>query len=96
MLHGAGGVLGAREHTYGSQLAAMGAAALVIDTFAARRNRAAGFTERLLEITESMAIADAYAGLRWLAQRPEIDCTASSSSASPTARWQRCTPSTPG
>ena len=73
LLHGAGGVLPAREHTYGRQLAAMGAAALVIDVFGARRDRAAGFTERLLEITETMALADAYAGLRFLAQRPEID-----------------------
>jgi dienelactone hydrolase len=73
LLHGAGGVLAAREHTYGRQFAAMGAVALVIDVFGARRNRATGFTERLLEITESMAIADAYAGLRFLAARPEID-----------------------
>jgi dienelactone hydrolase len=73
LLHGAGGVLAAREHTYGPQLAAMGAAALVVDVFGARRDRATGFTERLLEITESMAIADAYAGLRFLAARPEID-----------------------
>jgi dienelactone hydrolase len=73
LLHGAGGVLPAREHTYGRQLAAMGAAALVIDVFGPRRDRAVGFTERLLEITETMALADAYAGLRFLAQRPEID-----------------------
>jgi dienelactone hydrolase len=73
LLHGAGGVLPAREHLYGRQLAAMGAAALVVDVFGARRDRAAGFTERLLEITETMALADAYAGLRFLSQRPEID-----------------------
>ena len=73
VLHGAGGVLAAREHTYGRQFAAMGAAALVVDVFGARRDRASGFTERLLEITESMAIADAYAGLRFLAARPEVD-----------------------
>jgi len=73
LLHGAGGVLAAREHTYGRQLAAMGAAALVVDVFGARRDRASGFTQRLLEITESMAIADAYAGLRFLAARPEVD-----------------------
>src|SRR3954462_7588769 len=64
LLHGAGGVLAAREHTYGRQIATMGAAALVVDVFGARRDRATGFTERLLEVTESMAIADAYAGLR--------------------------------
>ncbi|WP_246526561.1 dienelactone hydrolase family protein [Plastoroseomonas hellenica] len=73
MLHGAGGVLTAREHSYGRQFAAMGAAALVVDVFAARRERGIGFTERLLEITESMAMADAYAGLRFLLLRPEID-----------------------
>ncbi len=73
LLHGAGGALPAREHLYGRQLAAMGAAALVVDVFGARRDRAAGFTERLLEITETMALADAYAGLRFLSQRPEVD-----------------------
>lgn len=73
LLHGAGGVLAAREHGYGRQLAAMGAATLVIDVFGARRSRGIGFTERLLEITESMAMADAYAGLRFLRRRPEID-----------------------
>lgn len=73
LLHGAGGVLPAREHLYGRQLAAMGAAALVVDVFGARRDRAAGFTGRLLEITETMALADAYAGLRFLSRRPEID-----------------------
>src|SRR3954447_11652224 len=73
LLHGAGGVLAAREHTYGRQIATMGAAALVVDVFGARRDRATGFTERLLEVTESMAIADAYAGLRFLAARPEVN-----------------------
>lgn len=73
LLHGAGGILPAREHTYARQLAAMGAAALVVDVFGARRDRATGFTERLLEITETMAVADAYAALRFLQGRPEID-----------------------
>jgi hypothetical protein len=88
LLHGAGGVLPAREHLYGRQLAAMGAAALVVDVFGARRDRAAGFTERLLEITETMALADAYAALRFLSQRPEVDPGAWCCSASPTARWR--------
>ena len=73
LLHGAGGVLPAREHLYGRQLASMGATALVVDVFGARRDRAAGFTERLLEITETMALADAYAALRFLSRRPEVD-----------------------
>jgi dienelactone hydrolase len=73
LLHGASGVRGAREQTYGRQFAAMGIAALVIDAFAPRRDMARGFVERILNITEIMLIADAYAGLRYLAARPEID-----------------------
>lgn len=73
MLHGSGGVLGARELTYGRQFAAMGVAALVVDAFAARRDRATSFTDRLINITEAMMLADAYAGLRWLSARPDID-----------------------
>jgi dienelactone hydrolase len=73
MLHGSGGVLHAREMTYGPQLAKLGIAVLVIDSFAARRERATAFVDRLIEITESMVLADAYAGLHWLAQRAEID-----------------------
>jgi dienelactone hydrolase len=73
LLHGASGVRGMREQTYGRQLAAMGIAALVIDAFAPRRDMARGFIERILNITETMLLADAYAGLRYLAARPEID-----------------------
>ena len=73
LLHGAGGVLRARELTHGAQYAAMGVAALVVDVFGARRDRATGFVERLIEITESMSLADAYAGLAYLADRGDID-----------------------
>ena len=73
LLHGAAGVLSARELTYARQLASRGIAALVIDAFAARQDRAVGFVDRLLEITESMVLADAFAGLRFLAARPDID-----------------------
>ena len=73
LLHGAGGVSRAREETYARQLAAQGVAVLVIDVFAARAEGAGGFVERILAITESMALADAFAGLRWLAERPDVD-----------------------
>jgi dienelactone hydrolase len=73
LLHGASGVRGAREQTYGRQFAAMGIAALVIDAFAPRRDMGRGVLERILNITETMLVADAYAGLRYLAARPEID-----------------------
>lgn len=73
LLHGAAGVLGARELTYGAQFAEMGVAALVVDAFGARRDKASGFIDRLLNITETMLIADAYAGLRYLDSLPEVD-----------------------
>ena len=73
LLHGSGGVLSAREYTYGRQLAAMGIGAAVVDVFAARRDRATAFIDRIIEITETMAQADAFATLAWLERRPEID-----------------------
>ncbi len=73
LLHGAAGVLYQRELTYARQFAAMGVAALVIDVFGGRRDRASGFIERLLEITETMMIADAYAGLRFLGRHEAVD-----------------------
>ncbi|MGE0744502.1 MAG: dienelactone hydrolase family protein [Rhodospirillales bacterium] len=73
MLHGSAGVLPTREYTYGRQLAAMGFAALAIDTFAARRARATSFLDRVIEITEAMFLADAYSALKWLGTQPEVD-----------------------
>ncbi len=73
MLHGSSGVLAARELTYGKQLAAMGIAVLVVDSFGGRRDRGSSYIERLLNITETMFIADGYAALGHLAARPEID-----------------------
>jgi dienelactone hydrolase len=73
MLHGAAGNIAERGATYGPQLAAMGVAVLVIDTFGSRPDMGGSFNQRLLNITETMFVADAYAGLRYLAARPEID-----------------------
>jgi dienelactone hydrolase len=73
LLHGSGGVLWPRERTYGRQFAAMGITALAVDAFAARRDRGTSFTERLLNITESMMLADAYAGFRFLVAEGEAD-----------------------
>jgi len=46
---------------------------LTIDTFGARADLATSFIGRVLHITETMFVADAYAGLHFLASRPEID-----------------------
>ncbi|MBI1775274.1 MAG: dienelactone hydrolase family protein [Proteobacteria bacterium] len=73
MLHGAGGLVPGRSDIYGPQLASMGVAALAIDTFGSRRERGTGFNERIINITETMMVADAYAGLAYLAGRSEID-----------------------
>ena len=73
LMHGAGGVSRSRELTYARQFVARGWAALVIDGFGARVPPGTGFTERLLRVTEAMFLADAYAALRNLDDRPEID-----------------------
>ncbi|MGO4126114.1 dienelactone hydrolase family protein [Inquilinus sp. YAF38] len=73
LLHGAAGIDENREPTYARQLAAMGIGAAVVDVFGARRDLATSFTDRVIEITETMALADAYATLAWLKARPEID-----------------------
>ena len=73
MLHGSAGLLDAREFTYGPQYAAMGIAAVAVDSFGSRRHIATGYVDRVLNITETTLVADAYAALRYLATRPEID-----------------------
>ena len=73
LLHGAGGVSWARERRYARQLAGRGWAALVVDVFGPRVEPGTGFTERLLRVTEAMFLADAYAGLRYLAGHPRVD-----------------------
>ncbi len=72
MLHGSAGMIADRAR-YGPQLAAMGVAVLLIETYDSRRDLAVGFIDRVLNITETMFVADAYGGLRYLAARPEID-----------------------
>ena len=73
LLHGSAGILQSRELTYGPQYAAMGVAALVVDTFGSRRDIATAYVDRVLRITETTMVADAYAALRWLAARPDVD-----------------------
>src|SRR5437762_12478287 len=73
LLHGSGGVLASRVLTYAPQLARVGVVARVVGSFGARRDRGTEFIERVLNITETMMLADAYSGLGFLATRPEID-----------------------
>ena len=72
MLHGSAGMIADRAR-YGPQLAAMGVAVLLIETYDSRGDLAVGFIDRVLNITETMFVADAYAGLKYLAGRPEIE-----------------------
>lgn len=73
LLHGASGVSSSRELLYARQFAEMGIAAAVVDVFAHRRDMATGFIDRLLNITETMMLADAYTTLKHLDEHPEVD-----------------------
>lgn len=70
---GLGGVKTARERRYGRFLAQHGFAALVIDSFDARGHAGSPHPLRALRVSESMMLADAFAALQWLADRPEVD-----------------------
>src|SRR5258707_11914168 len=63
LLHGSGGILPMRELTYAPQLARMGGAALLVHSFGARRERGTAFIERILNITETVALAAAHSRL---------------------------------
>ena len=72
-LHGAAGVLSSRGPAYARQLAQMGVAGVVVDSFGSRRELGTSFIDRLLNITEAAILADAYAALAWLDGMPEVD-----------------------
>ena len=71
--HGLGNETMAREQRYASLLNQNGFAALFIDSFAARRSARWPGAFRQLVVTEAMMLADAFAALRSLTVRDEID-----------------------
>lgn len=71
LLHGAGGVSSRREYRYAREFAAQGVGVAIVDVFGARDG--GGFMQRLVRVTESMALADAFATKAWLADQPGID-----------------------
>ena len=73
LLHGSAGLTAARGDRYGRELSGMGVAVLVVETYDSRTDLGQSFVDRVLNITETMFVADAYAGLAELATRPEID-----------------------
>ncbi|OYV34569.1 MAG: hypothetical protein B7Z80_20875 [Rhodospirillales bacterium 20-64-7] len=72
MLHGSAGMIYDRAQ-YGPQLAAMGVAVLLVETYVSREDMASRFIDRVIHITETMFVADAYAALHYLAGLPQID-----------------------
>ena len=60
MLHGSAGMIDDRAK-YGPQLASIGIAALLVETYDSRRDLGTGFVEQVLNITETMFVADGYA-----------------------------------
>lgn len=73
LLHGSAGIVSSREPAYARQLASLGVAGVVVQSFASRRDIATGFIDRLLNITEAALLADAYATLGMLAAMPQVD-----------------------
>lgn len=73
LLHGASGVGDGREGRTARAFASQGVAAVVVDVFGARGG--GSFRRRLLSITETMALADAFAAKRFLESRPEVDAS---------------------
>ncbi len=73
VVEGLGGVKNARERRYGRFLAQHGYAALVVDSFKTRGFHNSAHPIRAINVTETMMLADAFAGLTWLAERPDID-----------------------
>ena len=76
---GLGGVKTSRERRYGRFLAQNGFVALVVDSFATRGFENAAHPIRAINVTESMMLADAFAGLTWLAARDDVDASRISS-----------------
>ena len=75
LLHGSVGNYEERGYRYGLPLAELGVAVLVVETYASRTDLATSFIGRALHITETMFDADAYAGLKALAARGDIDAS---------------------
>lgn len=75
LLHGSAGNVAERGERYGVPLAAMGVAVMVVDSYASRPDLGDSYIARVLHITETMFVADAYAALRALAARPDIDAS---------------------
>lgn len=72
---GLGGLHDSRERGYGRKLAAEGYAVVVIDSFKSRGVGKNGDLVRALSVTEAMMLADAFAGLKYLADRPDMDAS---------------------
>ncbi len=70
---GLGGLHDSRERGYGRKLSAEGHVVLVIDSFKSRGVGKNGDLVRAYTVTELMMLADAFAGLAYLASRPDVD-----------------------
>ncbi len=70
---GLGGLQDKRERDYGRMLSDEGYVVLVIDSFGARGVGSNGDFVRAMSVTEAMMLGDAFTGLRYLTDRPEVD-----------------------
>ena len=73
VVQGLGGVKPERELTYGHKIAKAGAVALVIDTFGSRGLAETSDNLKALQVASWALLADAFAGLRFLARHPAVN-----------------------
>lgn len=72
VVQGLGGPKAEREHLYGEKLAQAGYVALVVDSFGPRGFGDASDKRKALQVTTWALLADAFAALRYLADRPDV------------------------
>lgn len=73
IVHGLGGVKPVRELTYARKLSRAGCVVLVLDSFASRNLDGAPEAWRALRVGTWSLLADAFAGLRYLAGHPAVN-----------------------
>lgn len=73
VVQGLGGVKPERELTYGHKIAKAGHVALVIDTFGSRGLAETSDNLKALQVASWALLADAFAGLRFLAKHPAVN-----------------------
>jgi dienelactone hydrolase len=73
LLHGSGNIQEEREIYYAKKLADQGIAALVVETYASRKNNSSSSLTRINSVSALAQVSDAYSALKYLSERSDID-----------------------